>query len=106
MKKVYVFGLEDLRDNLDVSGAVFRSLGRLRPDASPETVTAEAAVELASVAQGLARRGVDPHEAAHFLYQVISRMFAEDIGPLPGNLVTRIVTRTCQDPGRFAGVCC
>ena len=34
VKKVYAFGLEDLKDNLDVLRAVFRNPEKLRPDAT------------------------------------------------------------------------
>ncbi len=102
IKKVYAFGLDELKDNLDVLRAVFRNPERLKPDATPESITVEAAERVANLALGLSTRGIEPHAAAHFLMQLVFCMFAEDIGLLPDNLFTRIVDRTSRDPERFS----
>jgi type II restriction/modification system DNA methylase subunit YeeA len=103
-KKVHAFTLEELPEkvNLDLLRALFRKPEKLRPDYTPEMVTKEAAARVAQIAVRMEERGIDPHEAAHFLMQCIFCMFAEDIDLLPDHLFRLIVERTRHQPSKFA----
>ena len=54
-------------ENLKVLRALFDDPDALRPSRTVEGVTEEAAAKFARLADGLRARGVEPHEAAHFL---------------------------------------
>lgn len=120
-KRVYAFTNEDLTDpaNLRALRAVFASPDALRPGATVAQVTEEAAGRFAALADGLRARNVAPHDAAHFLTQLLFALFAEDVGLLPrdtfGDVVRRALTRpdsflrnltalfeTMRDGGEFA----
>jgi len=89
-------------ENLRVLRAMFDDPYSLRPTRTVESVTEEAARKFAQLADGLRARGVEPHEAAHFLNKLLFCLFAEDIGLLPKGLFTRVVERTMREPERFA----
>src|SRR5215213_6730469 len=104
VERVYRFTNAELPrpENLRVLRALFEDPDALRPTRTVEGVTEEAARRFARLADGLRARGVEPHEAAHFLNKLLFCLFAEDIGLLPKGLFTRVVERTARDPSRFA----
>jgi len=81
---------------------MFTDPDSLKPTRTVESVTEEAARRFARLADGLRERGVEPHEAAHFLNKLLFCLFAEDIGLLTKGLFTRVVERTVKEPDRFA----
>ena len=74
----------------------------LRPDTTPEAVTKEAAERFGHLSASLQARGVDPHQAAHFLVQRLFCLFAEDVGLLPKGLFKDLLARSVRQPERFA----
>jgi len=101
---VYRFTNRELPEpeNLRVLRAMFEEPYSLQPTQTVESVTEEAAREFAQLADGLRARGVEPHEAAHFLNKLLFCLFAEDIGLLPKGLFTEVVEGTKGDPALFA----
>jgi type II restriction/modification system DNA methylase subunit YeeA len=102
--QVYEFTLEELQEsrNFEILRAVFHDPRKLRPGATSETITSEAASCVAEIAQGLRSRGLGPIEVARFLDRIVFCLFAEDIELLPAELFTRMLERTRHDPERFA----
>ncbi len=86
--RVYRFTNRELPEpeNLRVLRAMFEDPYSLRPTRTVESVTEEAARKFARLADGMRARGVEPHEAAHFLNKLLFCLFAEDIGLLPKGL--------------------
>jgi hypothetical protein len=72
--RVYRFANEELPEpeNLRVLRAMFEDPYSLRPTRSAVTVTEEAAGKFAQLADRMRARGVEPHEAAHFLNKLAS----------------------------------
>ncbi|CAA9457786.1 MAG: FIG01008102: hypothetical protein [uncultured Rubrobacteraceae bacterium] len=101
---VYRFTNRELPEpeNLRVLRAMFEEPYSLQPTRTVESVTEEAARKFAQLADGLRDRGVEPHEAAHFLNKLLFCLFAEDIGLLPKELFTEVVEGTKGDPALFA----
>ena len=98
------FTLDDLAD-----GAVRDQLKwamsepeRLRPGETRQTVTERAAATFADLAQGLRDGGHDPEMVAHFVNRMVFCMFAEDVGLLPDDMFTRMLTHARRSPDRFA----
>lgn len=77
---------------LEVLRAAFHAPERLKPGATSEAITEEAAGRLAAIAQELRDRGLDPEEVAHFLDRIVCCLFAEDVELPPDVLFTRILT--------------
>ena len=75
---------------------------RLRPGETRQMVTERAAATFAELAQNLRQRGHDPQTVAHFVNRLVFCMFAEDVGLLPGNMFTRMLEQTRNQPGKFA----
>ena len=104
VSEVHEFALEDLAD-----GAVRDKLKwamsdpeRLRPGVTRQTVTERAAATFAELAQGLRDRGQEPQTVAHFVNRLVFCMFAEDVGLLPDDMFTRMLTHARRNPERFA----
>jgi len=87
-------GLESLRN-------VFEHPERLRSDQTTEGVTRQAATDFGKLADSLRSAGRDPEQSAHFLIRVLFCLFAEDVGLLPENLFTKLVSSTQDDPKKF-----
>ena len=68
----------------------------LRPDTTLEAVTKEAAERFGHLSASLQARGVDPHQAAHFLVQLLFCLFAEDVGLLPKGLFKDLLARSVR----------
>ncbi len=103
IKHVYEVRLETIEapDQLAVLRNVFYHPEKLRPEVTPEAVTQAAAGKVANLAERLRERGVDAHDAAHFLMKLIFCLFAEDTGLLPERLMARILAKTADNPPLF-----
>ena len=88
--------------NLEILRCVFHEPDKLKPGVTSAAITAEAAGDLAEIAERMRKRQLDPATVAHFLDRVVFCLFAEDVGLLPENLFSRIVEKSNLDPKRFA----
>jgi len=84
--------------------AVFHDPVSLRPTQTPADVTEEAARNVAAIAEGMRRRRIAPHDAAHFLMRLLFCLFAEDVDLLPEDLFGRILGHWRHDRGQLANV--
>jgi hypothetical protein len=80
-------GLQRLRD-------LFSNPEAFRAPQTTTQVTEHAAAEFAKLATLLRRYGEEPQAIAHFLIRLLFCLFAEDVGLLPNQLFSRLVTRT------------
>lgn len=71
----------------------------LKPGTTSATITADAASRVGELAVALRERGLDPHDVAHVLDRVVFSFFAEDVGLLPGMVVTRLLEQSRAKPG-------
>ncbi|MCH8047860.1 MAG: hypothetical protein IID44_29550 [Planctomycetes bacterium] len=92
-KRIYTFNLAGLADpeNLDVLRKVFSDPQALKPGLTTESVTRQAAEQFGMLADGLRVRGIEAHEAAHFLMKLMFCMFAEDIRLLPAETFSKVL---------------
>ena len=104
VSEVHEFVLDDLAD-----GAVRDKLkwamsdpDRLRPGVTRQMVTEHAAATFAELAQGLRDRGQEAQAVAHFVIRLVFCMFAEDVGLLPDDMFTRMLTHARRNPDKFA----
>ncbi len=99
-KRVHVVALEqmDRPTKLDLLRRVFTDPLSFRPDLTTETITKEVADQFALLSQSLQNRGHGAHEAAHFLMKCMFCLFAEDVGLLPKDLFTRLLTQWKDEP--------
>ncbi|MEW6486691.1 MAG: DNA methyltransferase [Thermodesulfobacteriota bacterium] len=88
--------------NLEILHALFHAPAKLKPGATSEAVTTEAARRIGEIALALRARGCDPQAVAPFLDRVVFCFFAEDIGLLPAGLFTSLLEKTRPEPARFA----
>jgi hypothetical protein len=104
VKAVHAFDLDGLTDpaNILLLRRVFTDPEALRPGKTRVAVTEEVAGRFARLADGLVRRGVNAHDAAHFLMKLMFCMFAEDIDLLPRGLFTKTVANAKNDPARLS----
>jgi hypothetical protein len=102
VSKTYEISLDDLDTprNIEIMRNLFHDPGKLRPDATSESITKAVAERLAEIAQGLRRRGLDPMAVARFLDRIVFCLFAEDVGLLPRKLFSNIVEKS-RDPEHF-----
>ena len=98
------FTLDDLADGAtrDKLKWAMSDPERLRPGETRQTVTERAAATFAELAQGLRDRGDDPQAVAHFVNRLVFCMFAEDVGLLPDDMFTRMLTHARRNPDKFA----
>jgi hypothetical protein len=87
--------------NLAIVRAVFENPRRLKPGATSEAITQEAASHIASIAHALRSRGLVPREVAQFLDRIVFSLFAEDIGLLPNRLFSRLLQNSRGKPDLF-----
>ncbi len=87
--------------NLEILRSVFFAPEKLRPGATSEAITAEAASRVATIAQSLRGRGLSPPEVAQFLDRVVFALFAEDIGLLTPGLFSRLLANCRREPALF-----
>ena len=106
---VHSLTLEDLAAGGDKTAEALRILRAvmsepqaLRPRQTPDEVTEAAASRFAEIARSMQQRGHEPEPVAHFLNRVLFCLFAEDVGLLPKQLVTNMITARSDDPQAFA----
>lgn len=100
--KQHVIPLAELRsvEARDLLRHCFRDPERLRPTATRESVTAEAAANFASIAVALRRRH-DERRVAHFVNKLVFCLFAESIDLLPERVFAEILDEAVQRPDDF-----
>ena len=105
---VHYLTLEDLAEGGDNTAEALRILRAvmsepeaLRPRQTPDEVTQAAASRFADLARSMQQRGHEPEAVAHFLNRVLFCLFAEDVGLLPKQLVTSMITSRADDPQAF-----
>lgn len=74
---------------------------RLRPTATRETVTQDAARLFGAIAKRLRDRKLDPRKVAHFLNRLVFCLFAADIGLLPRVTILDILEESVRSPEEF-----
>lgn len=84
-----------LRSCFTVSG-----VERLRPTATRESVTAEAAAKFSGIAVAL-RRQHEERRVAHFINKLVFCLFAEDIGLLPDSIFADILDEAVKHPPEY-----
>ncbi|NUN49628.1 MAG: class I SAM-dependent DNA methyltransferase [Candidatus Brocadiae bacterium] len=82
---------------------LFNHPERLKPEATRQKVTAEAAERIGRLAHKLRKRGVDSALVARFLDRVVFCMFAEDTDLLSDGLFSKLVEKCRHNPEQFAG---
>jgi type II restriction/modification system DNA methylase subunit YeeA len=105
VQETHEIALDDLTDGAvrDRLKAAFLDPEQFKPAKSRQDLTEETAREFAGIAQRLRDRGHEPHRVAHFVNQLVFCMFAEDVGLLPDNLFTKMLTASRVRPERFEG---
>ncbi len=103
VSKTHEFGLDDLVDAAvrDKLKWAMSDPERLRPGETRQTLTERAAKTFAELAQSLRDRGHAPEEVAHFVNRLVFCMFAEDVGLLPDDMFTRMLTQAFRLSGKF-----
>jgi type II restriction/modification system DNA methylase subunit YeeA len=104
VKQKFEITLDDLLNqrSFNLLRALFYDPDIFRSDQTTQQVTEEAAAEFARLADLLRRWGEDPYEIAHFLIRLLFCLFAEDVGLLPKDIFTRLVTQTRKNHAAFA----
>jgi len=94
--------VEELR-SLEILRAAFFDPDALRPEKVVLSVTQEAARRLGELAQSLAKTRSDlaPLQIARFLDRLVFCFFAEDVGILPGKVVSQLLNRARSKPELF-----
>jgi len=95
--------LETIEDpaNLELLRWLFFEPEKLKPGAVSVSVTQEAAKRLGALAQALAQRGIPAPAVARFLDRLVFCFFAEDVGILPGRLVSELLDQARSEPELF-----
>lgn len=91
----------DMPRSQEVLSALFFAPEKLRPGATSQAITADAAARVGALAQKLRDRGEAPQAVARFLDRLVFCFFAEDAGLLPEALFSRLLSKTRGDPERF-----
>ncbi|MBI2301186.1 MAG: class I SAM-dependent DNA methyltransferase [Armatimonadetes bacterium] len=106
IKKTFDIRLDCLHhpNNLRTLHAVFHAPDTLKPDRTPDQLTAEVAAAIGELAQRLYQRGVGRHEAAHYLMRLVFCLFAEDIGLLPAGMITDTARHFSREPAAFNAI--
>ncbi|MCC6738218.1 MAG: class I SAM-dependent DNA methyltransferase [Planctomycetia bacterium] len=92
----------DKPEKLQIIRDLFSRPDRLKPEATRQKVTAEAAERVGRLAHTLRKRGQDPALVARFLDRVVFCMFAEDTGLLDDSLFSKLVEKCRHKPEQFA----
>jgi type II restriction/modification system DNA methylase subunit YeeA len=106
VKAEHVIQLADLNDPTVLRQLrwVFDDPERLRPQATREAVTAQAAVAFGTIARRLAGLGYDERRIAHFLNKLVFCLFVEDIELLPDRLFADIIEEGLKDSDAFTAM--
>ena len=93
--------LEDLADpaKREILKQLLSDPDRLKPGLTREQITAERALSLAGLARDLRARGHHPERVAKFLVRLVFCMFAQGIGLLPRQMLTRMLEAAEHNPG-------
>ena len=93
VSETHEFTLDDLADAAvrDKLKWAMSEPERLRPGESRQALTERAAGTFARLAQALRERGHAAQAVAHFVNRLVFCMFAEDVGPLPQRMFTRML---------------
>jgi len=104
VKQIFEITLDELLnfEKLNLLKALFFDPDVFCIGYTPEQVTKEAATEFARLADLLREAGMDSYRIAHFLIQLLFCLFAEDIGLLPKNIFTQLITNTRNNPSAFS----
>jgi len=105
VKREYRLTLDDLLrpEKLSILRAAFYEPGRLQAAETTAQVTQAAAEKFAHLADLLRAWKIEPHKSAHFLIRVLFCLFAEDVGLLPGKILTELIEIARLKPKLFAG---
>lgn len=100
---VHRIALEELLqpEKLEYIRAAFFDPEKLRPGRISRVVTQDAARVLGDLAQELRERKLDPRRVARFLDRVVFCLFAEDIGMLREEVLTKLLDQARHEPGTF-----
>jgi len=100
ISETHEWALDDLLDagKRDLLKQVFTGSDKLKPQISPQELTAKAAQRFGDVGRRLQEREHDPRTVAHFLNRLIFCMFAEDAGLLPNKLFSRMMRNVEKQP--------
>jgi hypothetical protein len=85
-------------ENILLLRHVFTNLEALKPGTTQVAITEEVAGRFARLAGGMDSRGIPPHEAAHFLMELMFCMFGEGIDLLPRGQFPRAVANARGEP--------
>ena len=101
--QVHTILLEDIDEpeQLDILRKVFHRPGDLEPEITPDDVTKETANVFSDVAVSMRERGVDSLEVARFLNRLVFCFFAQDVGLLPGHVLSDLCSEFSSDPNEF-----
>ena len=96
------FELEDLDapHNLKLLHAVFHDPELLRPKATRESITREAADKFQSISDALQHRHPDREAVAHFVNQLVFCFFADSVKLLPAGLLRKLLQTSLRRPKR------
>lgn len=102
-KEVHAIALADMDQprSLDLLRRAFTDPESFRPKITAELVTKEVAARLGEVAEGLRKRGNDPHATAHFLMKCMFCLFAEDVSLLPGHVFKKLLEKFHHEPKKL-----
>jgi hypothetical protein len=95
--------LDDLRDETIRArlASIWTDPHSLNPASRAAEATRDIAARLAFVTKALEARNYNAEDVALFLMRCIFTMFAEDVGLLPKNCFTDLLTRSVDKPDRF-----
>ncbi|MEZ5992702.1 MAG: type IIL restriction-modification enzyme MmeI [Planctomycetota bacterium] len=119
-KRVFKFSLDDIAGGdavtvettettppvltaVEVLRLAFIQPDKLKPTITSEYVTSEASAGFARIAQSMRDRGIEPHDAAHFLMKCLFCLFSEDINLLPEKVFERSLRKGKDDPPKLKG---
>jgi type II restriction/modification system DNA methylase subunit YeeA len=105
VSETHAWTLDDLLDGgkRDLLKQVLNGSEKLRPQISPQELTAKAAQRFGDIGRRLQERKHDPRTVAHFLNRLIFCMFAEDAGLLPNKLFSRMMQAVEKQPEAASG---
>ena len=100
---VHTILLDDLGEpeQLGILRSVFHNPDALEPEISPDDVTKATADIFAKIAASMRERGVDSLDVARFLNRLVFCFFAQDVGLLPGQMITELCENFHDNPAEF-----
>lgn len=102
-KKVFEIPLVELPEprNLEILRNLFHAPEKLRPGATSQAITEEAAARLGRLAHSMRLRGQNPSAVARFVDRLVFCLFAEDVDLLPPQLLTQLFAKAGNEPARL-----